>query len=106
MAFFDGGKDPFTAENGWLNFETLVQGIDRSIQAAQEKLAETEDQDFHLMIKDVRLDISVELHLDPDSGMIRVRLPAVAKRLGEDPQDGQLSRIQFTLGHVIRHRSL
>jgi hypothetical protein len=104
MAFFGSRKDPFSMGHGWMNFEDLVHGLARSVQNAQDKLAEAGDQNFHLIIKDIRVDIPVELHHDTDSGMTRVRLPSLAKHLSDDLQEHHLSRFQFTFSHMIRHR--
>jgi len=103
MTSYGSRKDPFSLKNGWMNFEDLVHGLSRSVQSAQQKLAETADSGLHLVIKDIKLDIPMEVHHDAGTSETRVRLPSLALHLNGNVNDQHLSRFQFSFGHAVKH---
>ncbi|KIL35169.1 hypothetical protein SD71_16220 [Cohnella kolymensis] len=103
MTSYGSRKDMFSLENGWMTLDDLLQGLARSIQTAQDKLHEAGDSKTHLQIKDIRMDMPMEVHHEAETSETRVRLPSVSLQMNGDVKEAHISRFQFTLGHVIKH---
>ncbi|MFB5679071.1 hypothetical protein ACE3NQ_29570 [Paenibacillus terreus] len=102
MTYYGSRKDVFSMKNGWMGFDDLVEGLARSVQSAQDKLAGTGDASTHLRIKDIRIDMPIEVHHEAGTSDTRVRLPSFALQLNRDVNEKLLSRVQFTLSHVLK----
>lgn len=85
------------ADNGWADMQALLLGICSSVERSQKKLEEDSDRAL-LVIKDFRIDLPVEVNLDPATNVLKARLPVSSRVMDEKFNEQHLARVSFSMG--------
>lgn len=104
MSLFGSRNDPFSIRNGWINFDELFVILGNSVQKSQDKITNISNNDntnIKMILKDIKMEIPLEVHHDISNGTTKVRLPSLSRRIDDDFQSDHLARISFSFSHTI-----
>jgi hypothetical protein len=87
-------------KTGWISLQEFLTIIHRSVSDTQGKLASLQSEEGQIVLKDLKVDLPVEIHVDPDTNQTKIRFPSEARHIDNAFHDEHLSRISFTLGYI------